>query len=330
MYYPDCLELDYSIEAICFDQTHIDKVWKEMKNVIPEYFQLMIDTDCGKAIPDSEIEKLAEKFGSTSKPKSKVKDTKKILETFLKETIEHFEKERPQYQDILNLESLEEYKQDVNSFKNTVLKNQMPIIRKTLQNKQAKELDKFRVAFNSAQPGHLFEVTTNIMELANDWKKNWYDGKEFEKIDTCEDLSYHDLDEEGYTAYGVIGGGIKSHFIYKIFPEMLPNRSREAVWALYYLSSKKRFGCMQDSQFLMINAKEGTTQQNYFYPYSLFAFYALRIFNKLKELFALKGISLPIEYRFVAVDGFLSFVSKTHQAEIDLLKQNAQNYHYDY
>lgn len=324
MYYPN------DIEEICYEQNHIDKVWEEMKQIIPEYFQRYIDTEGGHSIQDSEAEKLAEKFGSTSKPKSKSKDTKKILERLFKEAIDDFNKERQPYLDILDLESLEEYKHDVNSFKNTVLKNQIPIIRKTLQNKQAKELDKFRAAFNASQPGHLFEVTSNIIKLANEWKNDWYDGKEFEKIENCDDLGYYDLDEEGYTAFGVIGGGIKSEFIFKLFPEMYPSRSREAVWALYYLSSKKKFGCKEDSQFLMINADEGTTQQNYFYPYGLFAFYALRIYYKLKELYAKHGISLPIEYRFVAVDTFLSFVAKSHQDEINVLKRNSQNYHYDY
>lgn len=324
MYYPN------DIEEICYEQDHIDKVWEEIKQIIPIYFQKYIDTESGHAVQDSDVEKLAEKFGATSKPKNKSKDSKKILERLLKETIEHFEKERQPYQEILDLESLEEYKHDVNSFKNTVLKNQIPIIRKTLQNKQAKELDKFRAAFNNAQPGHLFEVTSNIVRLANEWKNEWYNGKEFEKIDLFDDLDYNELDEEEYTVYGVIGGGIKSHFIFKLYPEMYPNRSREAVWALYYLSSKKKFGCKEDSQFLMINENEGTTQQNYFYPYALFAFYALRIFNKLKELYAINGISLPIEYRFVAVDGFLSFISRSHQEEINILKQNSQNYHYDY
>ncbi len=324
MYYPN------NIEDICYEQEHIEKVWAEIKRGIQEYFQKYIETEAGSAIQDNEIEKLVEKFGSTSKPKSKVKDKKKIIERLLKEAITDYEKERQLYQEILDLDSLEEYKYDVNSFKNTVLKNQIPIIRRTLQNKQAKELDKFRVAFNSAQPGHLFEVTSNIVELANKRKREWYDAENFEQIETCDDLGYYDFDEEAYTAYGVIGGGIKSHFIYKLYPEMYPNRSREAVWALWYLSSKKKFGCKEDSQFLMINVDEGTTQQNYFYPYGLFAFYALRIFNKLKEFYARNAISLPVEYRFVAVDGFLSFVARTHQDEINVLKQNSKNYHYDY
>jgi len=324
MYYPN------DIEDICYEQAHIDLVWEEMRPTIEGYFQQYINTEGGHAIEDSDAEKLAAKFGTTLKSKAKKKDTQKILERLLKGNIDDFEKDRLIYQEILNLESLEEYKYDVNSFKNTVLKNQIPIIRKTLQNKQAKELDKFRAAFNAAQSGHLFEVTNNIITVANEWKNDWYNTVDFEKINTSDELNYYNLDEEGYTAYGVIGGGIKSHFIYKLFPEIFPNRSREAVWALYYLSNKKNLGCKEDSQFLMINASEGTTQQNYFYPYGLFAFYALRIFNLLKLLYAKQGISIPIEYRFVAVDGFLSFVSRLHQDEINILKQHSKNYHYDY
>lgn len=324
MYYPN------DIEEICYDQDHIEKVWKEIEQTIPEYFKKYTETESGISVEESELEKLAAKFGSISKPKSKPKDPKKILERLLREAIEDFEKERKPYQEILNLESLAEYKFDVNSFKNTILKNQIPIIRKTLQNKQAKELDKFRAAFNAAQPGHLFEITSNIVELANEWRNKRFDGKIFENIDSCDELDFHLFDEEKYTAYGVIGGGIKSQFIYKLFPEMFPSRSREAVWALYYLTNRKKFGCKEDSQFLMINANEGTTQQNYFYPYGIFSFYALRIFNNLKMHYAINGISLPSEYRFVPVDDFLSFVSRSHQKEIDVLKQNSQNYHYDY
>lgn len=324
MFYPN------AIEDICFEQDHINNVWSEMKQMVQSYFQQYIDTEGGNAIQNSDAEKLAIKFGTIHKPKAKKKDTKKILERLLNESIIDFEKDRDSYQEILDLESLDEYKHDVNSFKNTILKNQIPIIRRTLQNKQAKELDKFRAAFNAAQSGHLFEVTNNIISLVNEWRNDWYDTEDFEKINSPDELDYHNLDEEGYTAYGVIGGGIKSHFIYKLFPEMFPNRNREAVWALYYLSSKKKFGCKEDSQFLMINAKEGTTQQNYFYPYGLFAFYALDIFNILKLLYAKEGVLIPIEYRFVAVDSFLSFVSRCHQGEIDILKQNSNNYHYDY
>lgn len=322
MYYPN------EIEKICYEQTHINKIWEELDLTIPEYFQRYIDTE--NSTQKIDLEKLTLKFGSTSKPKTKEKNTKIILERILRDAIEEFEKDRQPYLDILNKESFEEYKHDVNSFKNTVLKVQIPVIRNTLQNKQAKELDKFRANFIAANPGDLFQVTSKIIKLANE-KKKWYDdGIEFEKIGSYKDLGYSEFDEEAYIVYKVIGGRIKSEYIFKLFPEMFPGLKREAIWALYYLSNKKKFGCKEDSQFLMINVDEGTTQQNYFYPYGLFAFHALRVFNTLKGLYAKHEISLLPEYRFVVVDDFFSFVARSHQEEINVLKQNAQNYHYDY
>ena len=92
-------------------------------------------------------------------------------------------------------------------------------------------------------------------------------------------LDLSDLnDDETYTAYGVIGGGIRSHFLYSLYPHAFPNRSQNAVWSLYFLSGKQDFGLADASEFVMIDIKSENmkTQQNYFYPYDLFAFYALK------------------------------------------------------
>lgn len=325
MYYPN------AIEEICFDQSHIEKVLAEMKPLIKTYFNKYIETEGGHVANNSQLEMLALKFGATSKPNAKRKDYKKILERLLIEGSTAFQNERQDYLEILDLKSLEEYGADVSSFKNTTLKNQIPIIRKTLNNVSAKELDKFRTSFGISNASEVFKVTSNIVELANELHDNWYDPLIFENIQSLDELRYQEFDTEEYTVYGVIGGGIKSHFVYKLFPQMFPNRSRESVWALYYLSDRKKFDCKQDSEFLMIDAKEGTTQQNYFYPYKLFSYYALRIYLMLKELYSEQGITLSADYRFVAVDNFLSFVSRSHQDEINSLKQKSNiTYQYEY
>lgn len=66
MYYPNCPEYEYNVEEICYHQGHIDKVWKEIKQVIPAYFQQYIQTENGHSVQDSEAQKLVEKFGSTA------------------------------------------------------------------------------------------------------------------------------------------------------------------------------------------------------------------------------------------------------------------------
>lgn len=323
MYYPN------DIEDICYEMTHINQVLDEIRANIPEYFQRYLDTECGQEIDEDDASRLAKAFGSSGSPKAKTKNYKKVLESIQQQAIDDYERDREKYLEIFNKEALEEYGQDVNSFKNTVLKNQVPIIRKTLQNKSAKELDKYRQAFGISQPGKLFNVSKRLVELANEWKDDWYDSNEFEAISDIDDIGYYDLDEEDCVAFGVIGGGIKSTFVYKLYPFMFSVRSREAVWALWYLSGKKKFGCKQDSEFLMINLENSTTQQNYFYPYGIFSYYALQIFLELKKHFAKHGVAISTDYRFVILESFLSFVGYSHQDETNLLKQNNSDYRYD-
>lgn len=315
MYFPE------DIEDVCFEPDHVKKVLVEIRKHLPDYFNRYIETEAGKSISHEAVAKIANGLKATAVPTSKRVNKTIVLKRILAEAIKEFEDDRKDYQDILDLEALEEYGSDPSSFKNTIMRNQCPIIRRTLQNKSAKKLDRYRQNFQSIKPSDLFNVTHNIATLANDWNDNWYDGAMFERIRDADDLNYHQFDDEEYTAYGVIGGGIKSHFCYKLFPHMYPNRSREGVWSLWYLTNKQLFGCKQDSEFLMIDEKDGTTQQNYFYPYGLFSYYAHQIYMLLKEEYAKHAATIPVEYRFVAVDSFLSFVARCHQDEINTLTE---------
>jgi len=324
MYYPN------DIEEICYEKDHIQKVLGEIKANIPDYFEKYVSTDAGHSADDEKLAQLAEKFGSSPKRNKKKVNKEEVLNRIVKEARNSFESDREDYQVHLHPEALEEYGEDVNSFKNTILKNQIPIIRKTLQNRAAKELDKYRAAFNHALPGELFETVNNIVNHAEKLRHEWYDNAKFERITSHKELDYHTFDHEDYTAFGVIGGGIKTQFLFKLYPEMFPSRSRDSIWALWYLSDKKHFGCKEDSQFLMINQNEGTTQQNYFYPYGLFAFYALELYRELRSMFKVLGVGISEYERFIIVEDFLSFVARQHQKEIDVLKQKSDNLHYDY
>jgi len=92
-----------------------------------------------------------------------------------------------------------------------------------------------------------------------------------------------------------------------------------AIWALWYLTNKEIIDCKMDSEFLMIDTKESITQQNYFYPYELFAFYAHQIFQLLRREAESLEVIIDPEYRYVIVDSFLTYIAESHISEIDLL-----------
>lgn len=315
MYYPN------SIEEICYERDHIDRVLSEIKINFPDYFRQYLDTDAGNVVDDENLQKLAEHFGNSVKKRKKNVNKREVFTRLLSESIKSFEKDRDAYFEILDNESLEEHGDDPPYFKNTILRNKCPIIRATLQNKRATELDKYREAFKNSDPNELLEVVSNIVLFETEYKKGIYNPKTFDEINQVDELKFTPLLDEEYVVYGVIGGGIKSHFLYKLSPNIFPNRSRESIWALWYLTNKKTFGCMEDSEFLMIDRKKNITQQNYFYPYDLFSFYVINIFNLLKKEASHLDVELPINHRFISVDSFLSFVAQKNINEINELKK---------
>jgi len=326
MYYPN-----REIEDICYKGDHIEKVLCEMKNGFPRYFDQFLETEAGNKISGKKHKEIAKELGNTKSYESlKLPNQAAVFKRIISEAINEFEKDRPTYKAILDLEALDEYDDDPSNFKNSVLKNTCPIIRVTLQNKRAKELDKYRAEFSNSDPNDLLTVVKNLTNFAIDYLTNTYDKETYEKISQLKEMCLSDLDGDNYTVYGVIGGGIKSHFLYKLNPSVFPNRNQESIWALWYLTDKKTFDCVQDSEFLMLDLNKNKTQQNYFYPYELFAFYAYHIYLLLKKEANKYDIQLDKDYRYVLVHTFLSFIANLHSEDIDLLKSSDSEDGYGY
>ena len=69
----------------------------------------------------------------------------------------------------------------------------------------------------------------------------------------------------------------------------------------------------------MIDVKKSTTQQNYFYPYELFSYYALGVFWLLQAKANAMGAQIDRYYRYVIVDAFFEYVAQEHIGEINTL-----------
>jgi len=313
---------EHAIEDICFEQGHVDKVLEVIKDTFPKYFNDFINTKAGSKNTEQD---LLQKFAKSGfKNKTKKKSEKEMREekaqsyiNILDNGINEFESDRGQYIAFLNKDALDEYKDAPGVFKSTVLKNKCPIIRHTLQNKRKIVLDKYRSDFSRADAEQLITVVSKLYEFAENYKAKIYNPNTYECIAKYADLSFSDLDTEPYSVRSVIGGGIKSLMLHKLYPSLFPYRSSDAIWALWYLTLKNKFDCEQDSEFLMIDTKEFITQQNYYYPYRLFTFYAHQIYILLKAEAANLDVSINTEYRYVMVDSFMTFIANFHRAEID-------------
>ena len=75
----------------------------------------------------------------------------------------------------------------------------------------------------------------------------------------------------------------------------------------------------------MIDVSNSVTQQNYFYPYQLFAFYAFEIYKMLRDKATQLDVSIDTAYRYVIVDAFLEFIAMEHDSEISFMKSKIRD-----
>lgn len=312
------------VEDVCYEQEHVERVLAAIKKNFDDHFMRFLDSAGGKGFSLEDIQSLQKKFGIEIQKKKKHSDLTGNYKTIIREAIDSFEKDRKDYQKIFRQNWLEDLDEDADVFKSKNLRNECPIIRKTLANKRAKELDKYRVSFSQADADWLLKVVYNLCVFGDEYQAG-YVSDTYEEAQTYQDLNMSLLDTDDYTAYGVIGGGIKTHMLYKVHPAIFPNRSRSAIWALWYLTNKETFGCKTDSEFLMIDLSKNIMQQNYFYPYQLFAFYAFEIYKMLRDKATEYNVYIDTDYRYVIVDAFLEFIAMEHDDEIAFLKSQIRD-----
>ncbi len=316
---------EHMVEDECFQVKHIQKVLEKIKENFQGYFDKFLESQQSH-IPQDRIDTLHDRFIVDSEGKHLVLDRSRACRELFEEAISDFEKDKKAYVDLFDQELLEEYEDDPQQFKSCALKIDTPVIRKTLRNLYAEQLDKYRAAFARANAVDLLTVVSRLSKFSEDYLQNKYNAETFEDIVYYKDFNLTVLDTEEYTVHGVIGGGIKSTMLFKNYPDVFSSRSRLAVWALWYLVGKQKFGCKMDSEFLMIDLKQNSVQQNYFYPYELFEFYALQIYLLIKNAAKRLGVEVNSAYRFVYVDAFLSFIALDHIQEInDLSKSSTEN-----
>lgn len=315
------------VEDVCFNEKHIKEVLDVITNNFDVWFDKFLQSENGIIISDETFELLSKKFKVTGGHKATNKDKSISFTTIMSAAIEEFESDDTDYKRILDSESLEEYEDDLSTFKNRVLAAKCPIIRKTLQNKKATQLDKYRMDFSRSNPADLLRVVTNICEFKDTYETSIYNGS---TIATIDNMGLAPLDTEEYTVYGVIGGGIKSLLLHKNNPAFFPNRSQFALWAMWFLTDKQDFGCDMDSEFLMIDVKHNITQQNYFYPYALFSYYAYEVYMMIKSKAEQLGTKVNDKYRYVIVDAFLNFIASENADSINLLTRDISERDYYY
>jgi len=282
------VHLGKELEQKVYEPEHINEVLQEMKNSFPDYF---------------------EKF--------KIQN----LETLFSSAIKEYEIEQKGYREYLNLLALEEFEDNPSSFKGHT-KSKCPIIRRCLMSND-EIMKQYKFSFAETSGRQLLDGVKKIAWFASNYITT-FDDETHEKIGSYQDLKLEPLNEPIYGVPGVIGYGVQSSLLYGQYPHAFAHRSQNAVWSLYFITNKKSFGLEDDSEFLMVQPKRSTCEQNYFYPADLFGFYALKLYLLLKEACSELGIKFYDRLRYIYLSRFTDFITEQHRKDIEVYKWSSE------
>lgn len=295
---------------------HVAAVWKLVEPAIPKYWDLFVKA----VLEKSATGKLAAKFGGGVP----LKEGALVAKVFEK-SVESYEKEAEKYRRFFDPDSMDEYYDDPNAFKQG-LSRDVPVIANTLRQRHA-ELKEWQMHFRSARPKDLLEVFTNVLDFRTDWSKT-HPPKKYADYDVPSDFGLDELDDdETMSLVNVVGMGIKSIILHHLDPERLPPRGRAGLYGLFFLSGKQHFGLpSKSSEFLMINDVNKTSDgsmimdQNYWYPYGTFSVYAMRVFRWIEQRAKTAGFTVDPKMRFVYVDRFFESVCDQHGEDLKTMR----------
>lgn len=295
---------------------HIEKVWDVIAQAIPNYWDMFVE-DEKKKTPAA---KLATKFGGDVSEKEGA-----VIAKVFEAAIEAYENEAKKYRDFFDSEAIEEFYDDPNAFKQGLTRD-VPVIANTLRQRHA-ELKEWQMHFRSARPNDLLEVFSNVLEFVDEWSAS-HPVEEYESYDKPEEFDLDPLDdEEAMYMTNVIGMGIKSIVLFHLDPERLPQRGRNGLYGLFFLSGRGHFGLpSESSEFLMINDVNPTSDgsiimdQNYWYPYSVFSLYTLRISRLIEERAKSTGFPIDRKMRYVYVERFFNAVCDQHVSDLKTMR----------
>jgi hypothetical protein len=302
--------------ALVREPEHIAAVWKVVEASLPKYWDMFVTAEREK----TPAAKLAAKFGGDGTAKEGT-----VVAKVFDQAVEDYEDEAAKYRKFFDPDSMDEYFDDPNAFKQG-LSRDVPVIANTLRQRQA-ELKEWQMHFRSSRPKDLLEVFTNVLDFREEWSTK-HPPNGYTAHDTPVDFDLDPLDnDESMSLVNVVGMGIKSIILYHLDAERMPPRGRNALYGLFFLSGKGYFGLpSKSSEFLMINdrnpASDGSIimDQNYWYPYGAFCVYAIRVFRWIEQRAKANGFTVDPKLRYVYVDRFFRSVCDHHEGDLKTMR----------
>lgn len=255
---------------------------------------------------------------------------KDAFTAYISDLISDNDKLHDSYHDLFDLETMEEdYAEDVETFKSFILASKCDVIRKTLQSK-AEALKDWKIKYRNSKSQSLYDTFYNLISFGKEYNDSM-DEQAMKELDQIDDCRLSEMGEESCYQTGVLGYGIVSNILNRMYPRTFPGYYKMGIWSLYFLSDNdsKQATPTGTSEFCMVkdetHSKTGIyeMEHNYFFPYEVFCIYSLRIYRMLTSRISERfQKEFPCDYRFLLTNSFYEYITRENASAITTLAGN--------
>ena len=238
----------------------------------------------------------------------------------LKETVKTWEKtiqkDQVSFADVFSLSLFDDGNPDKyapSEFKNSIFGKELWTVSSALTTRDP-ELDKYKNDFRDADPREIYDVVENILTAAADYAEEL---PEFKKVREPSEMELEILEEEEYKLYGVIGRGIRSELLHRLYPQAFALMTQRNLWGMFFLTNADEFLVDQ------FDESTGKTRTSHYweYDYQVFSFYCNFLANLLSHEFKKNGLAFSENMRFGYVNNFLVKLYESHKKEVNEMKR---------
>lgn len=232
--------------------------------------------------------------------KSKIKAIEEEVSEYCSEFFENF-----------NDDTLDDLEEDLSSFKNEIFAEKLWTVRSALHDVSNPELDRYRESFDNATPREIFIHTRAVLDATKIYLKENFPKIDLSKVSDVHDLNLDYLDDEKMFMTGVIGYGIRSELLHRMYPSAFAIMTRRTLWAMFFLTNQ--------NEFIIDENRNGQSRTSHYwnYEYDRFCYYNNFLTNMFDVYLKRYKITIKPELRFGYINLMLVEFSRQYREEIN-------------
>lgn len=219
--------------------------------------------------------------------------------------------------DLYMLDDENDDKYEFQEFKDNIFAETLWTVRSALKNASYdSEMKRYKDNFNTTTAADIFVVVKNILEESDDYVRNKTGKINYNRIKDIDQLYLDYLDDDSMYLPGVIGRGIRSELLHRLYPGNFAIMTRRSLWGMFYLTNEVDEFVIDE---ISNEGNKSRTSHNWEYEYDRFVFYNNFLGNLLEEKLKKFKIDFKQNYRFGYVNMFLNEIYELNKKKIEVL-----------